>query len=250
MADGKGSPQAVRVRPREVLTPGAEPPRPFARTGTTVFLAAAYRRSQIDLLAQPPSGGGTPSQRPPGSRPVLTRLASISSMEGGSLPATPLTPPDAGTPRMLSLGSPPFLAGSRFSIANISGRPSCGANSVAATGEPPTITVTVPTAPESKGFDWLGALLGGRARIEPLPRDASAVQIADRAAVTLQRAVRGWRTRMTITRFIEENYAGWERLVDEPKVIAYGYGARLERGEVWSAVWGSGWLARAGLECR
>lgn len=227
MAD-EGSPYAVRVRPREVLTPGAEPPRPFGRTGTTVFLAAAYRRSQINLLAPSLTGEATPSHRPPASRPVLTRLASISSMESTGFPLTPLTPPDVGTPRMLPFGSPPSAgsaggSGRRYWLSGGSGRAGCGAAGAGtAPAHPPTIVVTVSPPTEPKGLEWLGALLGGggRARVEPMPADEAVKEMVDRAAVTLQRAARGWRTRATITRFMEDNYAGWEKLVDEPQVWA------------------------------
>ena len=231
LSSHRSSPYAMRLRPRLLRTPSAEqpippPPRPFGRTGTTVFLAAAYRRSQMSLGS--PSSPAPASIRPLG-RPVLTRLSSIGSgMESPYVPSTPLTP--EGTPRALPFVSPQSgIARFPMSAGSIG---SAGTPTVGASAQPPTIVVSVPPRPEPRGLEWWGSLLSGsgaRARVDATGVDDEAQEVAQRAATAIQKVARGRKTRATIMQFMEDNYAGWEKLVDEPQVHAAAGATTFEK---------------------
>jgi len=215
------SPYAVRVRPREVETPDLERPRPsLNRGGSTYFIGAAYRRSQIAVLA--PAAASTvpppplrPSGRVPSHGTPTGLLDSISPGSAGMSPSegllggfgSPSAAAAAGT--KWSWAATP-THGSGAAPGGVSATPSNSNSSLL----PPPIFVATTPAPEETRESWWGSLLGVRVKVEPVD---DAAEVASRAATNIQRVARGQQTRHTITRFMEDNYSGWEKLVDEPQ---------------------------------
>ena len=172
---------------------------------------ASLRRTPIEPPILSSSSGGATS----GS--VFLGAAYRQRVVVSAMPATALQPLTAPS---LALAPPPSPSIQQLERLGASWNQRSQLKSLDRAAATDRSTPSAPSPQAGAAGWWTTLLAAGRARVDPF--GAVAQQEAAReesAVVALQRVARGRITRTTIDRFMQDNYAGWEKLVDEPQVL-------------------------------